>query len=263
MRRIRTSLQSGGIAPALALFALSMVPLHATSAYSSGFEGPTYTIGQLDGQDGWSIFNPGAGLTTVVNSIVKTGTQAAGVVNGQNPVGQSGPFHSDSITGTLVELSADIYLASSSNQTRWQFAGTGGTFAQYLGGIDVLPDNSVVLVTQGFPLAGVFTRDVWHHVDLRFDMTAQTYNFALDGLLLATGVPFCGDHEPCTNKMVVPNYGLGTFNMFANFGINDAGYMDNFSANSINSVPEPSTLFLIGAGLAVMAMRRLAASAKA
>src|SRR5271157_5023526 len=93
----------------------------AGTLYSTGFENPPFTLGPLAGQDGWQVF--GNANVLVENTIVQSGMQAVSVDG--SVVGQSGPYHNDFSTGPLIELSAGIYIASSSSQSQWQFAGLG------------------------------------------------------------------------------------------------------------------------------------------
>jgi hypothetical protein len=234
----------------LAFMAIVATPAHATSIlYSTSFENPPFVGGALAGQDGWNLFGPG--FATVENIFVKTGSFAVGSNGGQ--ASQSGPWHGDVSAGPLVELSADIAIFPSTNQTEWQFAGTGPNLSQYLGGINVLPNNNIELITAGFPIIGVFPRGpafnqaAWHHIDLLFNIPAQRYDFSLDGLLLAANVPFCGSNAGCTGAAVA-NYGAGIFDTFG--GGNDSAFMDNYQvANVTGAVPEPSSLALLGVGL--------------
>jgi hypothetical protein len=237
----------------LALIAIAATPAHATSIlYSTSFENPPFVGGALAGQDGWNVFGPG--FVTLTGVIAKTGTQSVGVNGGA--ASQTGPWHGDLSAGPLVELSADIDILASSNQTAWQFAGTGPNLIQYLGGINVLADNSIQLITAGFPIIGAFSRapqfsqPVWHHIDLLFNIPAQHYDLSLDGLLLAANVPFCGSNAGCTGAAVA-SYGSGIFDTFGGVaGGNDGAFMDNFQvANVTAAVPEPCSLALLGVGL--------------
>ena len=246
------------IRAALLAFAtvLTIPAVHSTVLYSTSFENPPFTTGAIAGQDGWSVFGPG--ISTVENSFARTGSQAV-FVDGGTP-SQSGPFHGDTSSGPLIDLSADIAIFTSSTQSEWQFAALGPGLAGFLGGIDVLPDNSIIAITSGFTPLGVFPRaaafnlTAWHHIDLLFNMTAQTYSIKLDGSTLASNVAFCGDNGPCAGAPV-PTYGVGFFDSFGQStfggipGTNDSGYMDNFQ---VAVVPEPASVLGVIAGLAVL-----------
>lgn len=246
---------------AFTLAVSAALPLaHAGSVYSTSFENPPFTTGPIAGQDGWNVFGPG--ISTVEGSFALTGSQAV-FVDGSTAT-QSGPYHSDSVVGNLIDVSADIAIFSSSVQSEWQFGALGPGLAGFLGGIDILPDNSILAISSGFPVlgsfprAGAFDSSAWHHIDLLFNMSAQTYDVSLDGSTLRSGITFCGDNGPCAGA-AVPAYGAAIFDTFGAETSplappNDSGYMDNFQVSSV-AAPEPSTILLLAAGLAGLGVR--------
>ncbi|MGA7241308.1 MAG: PEP-CTERM sorting domain-containing protein [Bryobacteraceae bacterium] len=262
----RLFLLTRALFPVLAvLIAGSDLPVaHASILYSSGFETPTFTTGPIAGQDGWNVFGPGNPI--VDNFFSDTGTQAV-FVDG-NEASQTGPYHTDVTTGPIVDLSSDIAIFTSTTQTEWQFAGLDPTLTQFLGGIDILPDDAIVALTAGSPVIGAFPRatgfdsTAWHSIDLLFNLSSQTYSISLDGATLASNLAFCGDSAGCAGASV-SSYGGGLFdtNGISSPGVgasgsipNDSGYMDNFQVADVG-VPEPSTILLLGLGLAGAACR--------
>jgi PEP-CTERM motif len=262
----RSFLLTRALFPVLAvLIAGSALPVaHASILYSSGFETPTFTTGPIAGQDGWNVFGPGNPI--VDNFFSDIGTQAV-FVDG-NEASQTGPYHIDVTTGPIVDLSADIAIFTSTTQTEWQFAGLDPTLTQFLGGIDILPDDAIVALTAGSPVIGAFPRatgfdsTAWHSIDLLFNLSSQTYSISLDGATLASNLAFCGDSAGCAGASV-SSYGGGLFdtNGISSPGVgasgsipNDSGYMDNFQVADVG-VPEPSTILLLGLGLAGAACR--------
>ena len=247
---------------AITLLSISAVPGYGGVIYSTGFESPAFTLGSINSpsQDGWGSFNPTDSFDAVQNTFVKTGAQAAWVIPVKSSTVQTGMFHSNSTTGPLIELSADIFIASSSLQNQWQFAGLGSGLAPFIGGIDVYADNSIHLITAGFTSVGTLSRDVWNNVDFIFNMTTQKYSFTLNGVSVATGVAFCRDNGPCTSVAPVTSYGTTFFDVFATLNSNDLGAIDNLSLSTINATPEPGSILLMGSGLALVAARRRMAS---
>jgi len=202
----------------------------AGTLYSTGFENPPFTLGNLSGQDGWqvsSVCAPVSATVLVENTLVQSGSQAVSV--GGSVSCQSGPYHSDSSTGPLVELSAGIYIATSSSQTQWQFAGLGPGLAPFIGGVGILATGQIVAITAGLPTVGTWTYNAWNNLDFLFNFNTQTYTITLNGVPLASGVPFCGDNGPCAGAHV-SSYGTSLFDSFG--GGNDTGYIDNFSVSS-------------------------------
>lgn len=241
-----------------------------TVLYSTSFENPPFTTGPIAGQDGWNVFGPG--ISTVENSFADTGSQAV-FVDGGTPT-QSGPYHSDFSTGPLVDVSADLAIFTSSTQSEWQFAGLGSGLAPFFGGIDILPNNDILAITNGFPIIGIFPRatafnsTAWHQVVLLFNIPAQTYNISLDGVTLDSNVPFCGDNGPCVGAPVAA-YSDGFFDSFGQStfggtpGTNDSGYMDNYSVTNVTPTPEPSMLpLVIGLTAICIGLRRRLSSAR-
>jgi hypothetical protein len=163
----------------------------------------------------------------------------------------SGPWHIDDSLSRTVELSAYLYVGSSSSESTWQFVGAGPSLLPTVGGnlIGGIKEDAVTnrihLITAGFPVVGTLTGDVWHNVSLVFNFTTQTYSFQLDGALLGSNVPFCGDHTVCAGGPVGA-YSLGSFETYG--GGKDFGYMDNYSVRN-STAPEPGSLWLLACGL--------------
>src|SRR4030088_2579968 len=111
--------------------AVLSLALHAGPiVFSTRFEGPTYSLGTVAGQDGWNVFNPAFSTDTVENTLVKSGTQALRIVPNGNL--QSGPFHSNATLGPVVELDADLYIQTGTgSNSAWQFAGMGGSLVPF------------------------------------------------------------------------------------------------------------------------------------
>jgi len=242
-------------------FALLSVPAHAGIVYATGFESSDgYTLGPLAGQNGWLEFN--SALSSVENFFVESGSQAV-FVNGNTSNLQAGPYHVDAPTGPMIDLQADLYIASGVENT-WQFAATGPGLSQFLGGFNLIPENPVAgtvddvqLISGALPTVGTFDLNTWNHVDVLFDMTSQTFWLTLNGNLLANDVAFCGSNSGC-NGAFVANYADSFFDVFGNLNSTDSATMDNFSLSQFVAAPEPGSLLLIGTGLIFLARRKSA-----
>jgi PEP-CTERM motif-containing protein len=230
----------------------------AATLYTTGFEAPTFTTGPIAGQDGWTQFGTPAAAAQVESAFAKTGSQAVEVIPAlaTTPVtGQTGPVKTVGTAATIVQQSADIFLASSSSQSEWQFATLGPGLVKFAGGFDVFADNSIHLITAGFTPAGTWARDVWDHVDLTLNYSTQKFDLAINGVTVASGVKFCGDNGPCAGANVAA-YSDGFFDAFGGPNKNDIGYLDNYS---VSTVPEPSTwaMMILGfAGVGFVAYHR-------
>jgi PEP-CTERM motif len=227
---------------AIALMLAVATPAHAGVLYSTGFENPPFTLGNLSGQDGWVAFVP-VSTVLVENTLVQSGLQAVSV----DGSGLYGAFHSDFSTGPLLQLSAGIYIASSSTHSEWWFTGQDPNLAAFLGGIKILNTGQIEAFTAGFPVVGTFTYDTWNNVSFLFNITTQTYSITLNGVVVDSSAPFCGDNGGCGGAHV-SSYGNGLFLTLG--GGNDTGYIDNYKVvENPSSTPEPSSFALFGTGI--------------
>lgn len=244
-------------AAAVALLSLTAVPSEAAVLYSTGFENPPFVLGPINGQAGWFVFSA-SGQTSdpvIENTLVKTGLQAVRVDG--SVTGQTGPVLAPNFVAPVLDMSADLYLGSSSSLSEWQFATTGAGGIGFAGGIDIGSATSVrgggttiYAITGNFTtVLGTFSRGTWHHVDIILDYATQTFDVELDGALLGSGLPFCGNNPNATttfcNGAPVTSLGWAFFDSFG--GGNDLGAMDNFSIST--PVPEPATMSLLGTSL--------------
>src|ERR1700736_4865583 len=124
-------------------------PAQAAIIYATGFEPPTFTTGLIAGQDGWAEFPSASPAAQVQTVFVKTGIQAVAVIPAL-AAGQDGPYKSVSTVAPIVRQSADIFIASSSTQSEWQFAALGAGLVGFAGGFDILANNTIDLITNGF-----------------------------------------------------------------------------------------------------------------
>src|SRR5215469_13706534 len=135
---------------AAALVGLAVVSCQAVPLYFTGFENPPFTLGPINGQAGWFVFSA-SGQTSdpaIENTLVASGMQAVGVDG--FVTGQTGPVWAPNLTLPVLDMSADIFLTSSSSESKWQFGTTGVGGLGFAGGIDVQTNNSIVAITGNY-----------------------------------------------------------------------------------------------------------------
>jgi hypothetical protein len=255
------------VRPALLGALFTVVSLsYGGSIYFTNFGADS--VGNLVGQDGWAAFNGSSSFANVENAFTDGTPQAAELGPFDTSSVQTGIYHTDTASGSpLIDLNADIYLFSSSQENQWQFAGLAGpSLAPFIGGIDLVPDNpdlgttdTIHAITLGYGAIGTFTLNAWHNVDFLFNFSTQTYTVSLDGVVLAANLAFCTDNGPCTTGGTIAEGQFQSFfDVFATLHANagdDLSAVDNWSLSSVDA-PEPATYGLTGLALLTGAFLR-------
>ncbi len=206
----------------------------ADVVYSTGFEPPAYTAGGLlSGQDRW--FNNGGGVvetTTVFSGVQAVGYTAEGVF------GQPVDYHAvpTSGQGSVMRASVEFFFSAADPQVAWEVlaADDGSIFLA-----QIVVFNGTLLLWDSSSIVGRarVTAGVWHNYELVFDFATDIVTGYLDGGSLGTG-----SLDPAATSLTD-----------VGFGINDAlgaGTSQAFADDlSVEAVPEPSSLALVGASL--------------
>jgi hypothetical protein len=231
----------------------------AAALYATGFEPPSFVVGSINGQNGWFVLSESAQQADPVieTTLVKSGLQAVSI-NGF-VAGQTGPVYAPNFVDPVLALSADIYVGSSSStESEWQFGTTGAGGFGFAGGIDI-EGTQLVAISGDHPVIGSITRDAWHDVSLLLNYVTQTFSVSIDGTVISSGLPFCGNNSvTMCNGAPVTTMGWDLFDTFGNGS--DIGAMDNFA---IASVPEPSSWAMMLMGFVGLGFAGYRASRKA
>lgn len=194
--------------------------------YQTGFENPPFTVGPIAGQDSWNVFG-GSAAVNIENSFAKSGTQAVLIdttLLPNVPSNQTGPWRNvvDPSLGSIVSIDADVYLASSSSESSWQFAALYSNLGGFIAGFNVLPDGTLQLITPWFPItAPVVTRDTWMHYTLTLNFLTQTSDVYINGVRVAYALPFV------KSATALGGFIFDTFGAQGGPTVNDQGYLDN------------------------------------
>jgi hypothetical protein len=230
-KRVRAS----GLAMGLAAMALLMGSgvVRAGIIYQTGFESPTYSVGTLAGQDGWTDTSGAAQIET---STVNSGSQAM----------SADISPSDFIDHSLAYDSTTNPAATVKLQIAFQVQGNTQNQAE---GLSVFGDGG--FIAQIYALNGDFHLGTataagilpvglgeWYSLEMDLDFQTQSVTAYVDGTFLATlamGSP--------TTSLTVLDLG-GSSGGFSG----ETVFYDDFSATVATAAPEPSSLALIAIG---------------
>lgn len=226
------------------MFALALCGGLATSVqaevlYSTGFEAPAFSLGSIDGQDGWY---PWIVAPVIQTATVHSGSQAAGI----DGFGEADHDTNVPVSGQMFSLQCDfMHTGNANNQSGIFLSGDTGFIAQLVSGNSDSGNSWFFL--GGFASAnhesGVSLADgQWHHLNLILDIAAQSITGYADdhylGSLAMDTVPF---------PTAITLFG------FYQYAEGDAqSYFDNFS---FEAVPAPGAAAILGLA-GVMAGRR-------
>jgi hypothetical protein len=237
----------------------------AAVVYSTGFENPPFTVGNLAGQDAWDRADEGSATPsiTVQTGTVKTGSQAVGFTNSQATNGESSFAYRDFTTinpvtaGTpLIEINWDMLVTSGGSFAHaWQIqAYDDATSLNLVAGAGLGKDSGGGSHVSGSDAAGTGNIDFgpgptlgdWHNYTLTLDYALNLYAIDIDGTRRAIGAFAAGNGGT-----------FGEIDLVSNNRDLDSAFFDNLSINATTgTIPEPASLGLIGVAGAMLLGRR-------
>lgn len=268
--------------PATCLLLVAAVPAQAQTTLfnSNGFE-PPYTLGNINGQQGWSA----QGSTTagsVVNTTVFQGIQSMRVNGVQLSSGGLGGSGTSFWVQTLAPNLASSFKPVAANQpvliVNWRQFVTGTTNdtinMPYSGihiegyrasgqsqmttqiGVDFTDSigifDGAVYIT-GAVIPGL--RNSWLNLSAHLNYTTQSLELFVNGSSYLADVPFA-NYIPAQSQS--DSIGVAETDIFAVSGQlfnglppNNTSFFDNFNVTAV-SVPEPTTVVLSLAGLGLL-----------
>ena len=284
---MQTLIQRFGMAGVVAAGAFSA---QAGTIYTSnGFESPTFTTGNLVGQDAWTSFTIAAA----------TGTTTATVHNAVNPIQAGSQALTISrpsteglgSTGFFVDVSAaaaghlpvvfvlwDMYVPASGDQDPdpsfesfgpgfavEAYANIGGPSPARLASVGVdaadgafynkLDDN--VSQFADYSSNAAIQLDTWQAWELILDFQNETYFVVVDGTVISTsgGTAFLNDIDYAGGDRLsdAPIIGFPTDEFYID--ITGDAFFDNYRILDGNVVPEPGVALLTLAGCAALRRR--------
>jgi MYXO-CTERM domain-containing protein len=228
----------------LLLSTLLLIPAsYATTLFSTGFEPPTYAVGALNGQDGWT------NAAVVENSVVFAGSQAV-AMNSTGVTGQTEFFHGLSYNSAvdpnpLVVFDVEFMESSAANDPIWDIFAIGGNG----GFINQVAVTNTGRVAFGTNTTAQISAGVWNDFQMVVNFSNDTVSVYLNSVFVSSDV----FSSPSTTLTVVAA-GINTV-----AGTDTAtGYFDNFS---VTVTPEPGSTGLVLAGLALLVVRYRRSSA--
>jgi hypothetical protein len=221
--------------------------VQAEVLYSTGFEEQAFSLGTIDGQDGW--YNTDGSSSVIQNSVVHSGSQAAAITG----FGESTRDTNVAVAGKVFSLQCDyMFTGNPYNQSGIFLWGDTGFIAQLVG-TSTGANNSASSSSRYF-LGGYATSTYgqgvdlvdgqWHHLNLILDIPAQIITGYADGNYLGS---LAIDVAPFPTA--ITGFGFYQYQQDSE----QVSYFDNFS---FEAVPAPGAGMLLGLAGMVVARRR-------
>ncbi len=229
--------------PAVMVLVFAQQGARGATIYQTGFEPPTYSVGQLVGQNGWTDSTiPVVETTTVFSGSQAAGFNASADTSGQSLARQPISYSSVGNPSQLVRFQAEFFVSAAGvSSTNWDVIavfGNTGFLTQM-----IVFDNTVAFGTLNASLGFLpMIRGQWNSYEIDINYSNDVVSGYINGTLIGSG------------SLSVPDT---TATSFA-WGINgspgtDMGYIDNILITSSSAVPEPSSVILAGIAILMVA----------
>ena len=227
---------------AFAIAALS-TSASAVTVFDETFE--TYTLGDSSGQGGWVDFG-GTRLANIVDTIANGGTQSIEFSTSPGYGSDSTLDLASPITSGQLVLSFDLYQPTGFDGNAHIFLSRGptltGTFDE---GMHLFGDGTAgTFFDTGSPTTPLLI-DQWVPVMVNIDLDANTATASYGGTQIYNGAWNNGGASPTQFQGI---------NIWAAEGLNVAVF--NIDNLTLEVIPEPSGVALLGLGIAGLTLRR-------
>ncbi|NMH59512.1 hypothetical protein [Alteromonas ponticola] len=233
---------------------------HANVIYSTGFESPAFSVGDIEGQQGWQVYGDETGEAVIQNAESSSGTQAL-------ELDMAGTLEDDYFETYLpvgIELDGGIFTLTAD----FMRVGTVPDYAGislwgdtgFLGQILALNDNALGS-SSGVQLGNndtngevlTFTESVWHTFSLELDFDAMLLSGWVDGNSLGQ----LAINPSAGAPTVIEDIVLFSFSSDEDQSV----FFDNITAtysesDSQISVPEPQTFAIVMLGMICLLSRQ-------
>lgn len=180
---------------------------YAQTAIQTSFEtADSYSVGNLNGQNGWSV---SSGASTVYTTKARTGTQSLNFA----PAGTALLVNKISYSGTVPGITGDVYAdmwVNPSSITTNSFAINGydlyGGSSKRIFVIEFMTSGTIRAYNGSTAVnIGTWTANTWTRISIKMDCAAGTYQVAVNATVNATTFAFRESYTPTASGTRVAN----------------------------------------------------------
>ena len=204
-----------------------------STLYQTGFEPPTFSVGALNGQDGWSADTTATVETTTVDSGLQAVQFSAALANGvvADLAVQSNSY---AITNpqTIVTISDNALFSSAASFSNWIPL---EVFVNAPPVLWFIVDPSGQLTGTGITPGTTLSRNTWYQFSMQLDFKNSLATEYLNGASVGSFT------LPSSST---PFFGGVAFGVGSTLG-RDLMFVDNVSVSSVSTTPDPQLCSLV------------------